>query len=59
MAIPSNPAVSNLLSAAQWMSERQIAQADLEVFCIDATRQLNEWEQDVLKTTKRGKRLVV
>ena len=59
MAIPSNPTVSNLLSAAQWMSEQQIAQADLEVFCIDATRQLNEWEQDVLKTTKRGKRLVV
>ena len=59
IANPSNSAVGGLLREAQQMTERQIAQADLEILCVDASRQLNEWEQEVLTTTRDVKRLVV
>lgn len=44
---------------AQRMSLRQQEQADLQLFCIDATRRYYVWERDTLSSTPPCPRLVV
>jgi tRNA modification GTPase len=45
--------------AAQELSRGQSAQCDLELFCIDGTRELNAWEREQLNASPSTARLVV
>lgn len=45
--------------AAQRLSERQLRQAELELFCLDATRPLNAWERAALEEHIAHPRLIV
>jgi tRNA modification GTPase len=44
---------------AQCLAAQQAARADVELFCIDATRRMNAWERETLASEQQRKRLVV
>lgn len=45
--------------AAHQATQRQVEQAEIELFCIDAGRELNRWEIEVLHTSASSERIVV
>jgi tRNA modification GTPase len=52
-------AEAGIAGAAQRMTTEQVAQAHLQLFCLDATRRLNPWERARLTTAAPEGRLLV
>ncbi len=50
---------SDVVNAALDASQKQHSHADLQLFCLDATRPLNDWETKQLRNHEQQQRLIV
>jgi len=56
---PDQAGGDDIAALAQLLTAQQRSQADVEVFCLDATRPLNAWEQELISSPSETSRLIV